>query len=366
MDIREVRALIRRASAGLGGSTSLDGPLDDAEQAVHAAEMAGDAILLLDALEVRAQALTGLGDASAEDWRGVEHAARVCEAWPRAANALRMQVMRLLDDHAALAEAPAIRLTDVASREGSTVDLAWAEAARAEIAFVEGRWDEAATFAMRAISAAGRVHDSTAMLRAWHVLTPIASARDDETRLSLAVYAYSSVPRDHIDITGASPYRALLDTAAAIRFAQGGAERNRGEMPRLDIPMLLRAMSGAAAMPHWLAAVETVIERLIIQGDLGAAERALEQMAGSHKSGNASGLGAAVESLLRARLLCAEGAMKRGIAAHAWTALEGFSKASAPWWISKAIRIIGRAGEATPSLRAEALRIERALRLVKH
>ncbi|MHB8512010.1 MAG: hypothetical protein ACYDCC_07480 [Actinomycetota bacterium] len=352
VDVRHVRDLIKRASDGLSGEASLDGPLAEAEEAVEAAEAAGDALLLLDALEVRAQALTGLGEAEPEDWLAVERAARVCDAWPRASNALRMQIMHLLDDHGSAAEGTAARLAELAAVHGSPADLAWAEAARAEISFVAGRWDEANAFAMRAIAAANRSGDQTPILRAWNVITPIAAARADQNKMALAAYAYRALATDEAPNT----YRRLLDAAISIRF-------NNGATSALDDDELLGAMSGAAAMPHWLAAIETVIERWISHGDLGVAERALERLASSHRSGSASGLGACIEALLRARLLNAEGALKRGVAAQAWTALEGFSRIGAPWWIAKSIRVIGRAGEATPALRSEALRIERALGL---
>ncbi|HEX9697471.1 MAG TPA: hypothetical protein VGB64_14290 [Actinomycetota bacterium] len=346
-DAVRARSLIDSAAAGLSEASSLEDVLSAAGEAVVYATSSGDARLVLDALELRAQTLTALGDATAEDWQAVERAARDLEDWPRVAQALRMQVMRLLDDHAPDAAAPAARLGEMAAAQAMPPDLAWAEAVRAEIAMVTGRWDVAHATAMRAVTTAGRASDPSTVLRAWHVVIPIAVARRDEVRLSLAFYAYER-RRD-----GGSPYARLLDAAAAAQFA---AFRLTSPVP-VRFEDLPGAFDGGAAMPHWLAAVESIVSGWIAAGDFAAAERALESMSG----GRASGLGAGVEALLRARLLVAEGAPQQGVAAQAWHALEVFSRIGAPWWIAKAIEALGR--DATPTLRTQARQIEIVLRI---
>lgn len=346
-DVVLARTLIDDAAAGLAGGSSLHDVLAAAGEAVRVAVATGNPSLTLDALMVRAQVLTALGEATAEDWQGVERSARDVEDWPKAALALRMQVMRLLDDHAPDAAAPAARLGEIAAAQAMPADLGWAEVVRAEIAMVAGRWDDAHTIAMRAVTTASRAKDTSTVLRAWHVVIPIAAARNDDIRLSLAFYAYGRRR------PGASAYAQLLDAAAAIRFAAAGLAQPVAVPPA----ELLGAFDGAAAMPHWLGAVETIVGEWIAAGDFAAAGHALEKMSGSR----ASGLGAGVEALLRARLLAAEGAPGAGIAAHAWHAIDVFSKVGAPWWIAKAIRALG--SDAPQTLKTQAKRIEQALRI---
>lgn len=346
-DVVLARTLIDQAAAGLAGGSSLHDVLADAGEAVRVAVATGNPALTLDALLIRAQALTALGEATPEDWQGVERAARELDDWPKAALALRMQVMRLLDDHAPDAAAPAARLGAVAAANAMPADLGWAEAVRAEIAMVAGRWDDAHTIAMRAVTTASRAKDISTVLRAWHVVIPMAAERADDVRLSLAFYAYGRRP------PGASAYARLLDAAAAVRFAAAGL----AQPVAVPTAELLGAFDGAAAMPHWLAAVETIVDQWITAGDFAAAGHALEKMGGSR----ASGLGAGVEALLRARLLTAEGAPEAGVAAQAWHALDVFSKVGAPWWIAKAIRALD--GAAPQTLRTQAKRIEQALRI---
>lgn len=258
-----------------------------------------------------------------------------------------MQVMRLLDDHAPDAAAPAARLGDVAAAQAMPRDIAWAEAVRAEIAMVAGRWDVAHAIAMRAVTDANRADDPSTVLRAWHVVIPIAAARRDEVRLSLAFYAYE---RRRL---GSSPYARLLDAAATAQFAAFGLTQP-APVRFDDLP---GAFDGAAAMPHWLAAVETIVGGWIDAGDFAAAERALQKMSG----GRPTGLGAGVEALLRARLLAAEGSPPQGVTAQAWHALEVFSRIGAPWWIAKAIAALG--GDATATLKKQARQIEVVLRI---
>lgn len=346
----DARELISRATASLGGPASLDAALADAEAAVGIAADSGDERLALDALECRAQILTGMGEASAEDWLAVEHSARACGDWPRAAGALRMQAMRLLDDHAPDALAPCNRLFTLGSEQSMLEQQAWADSVRAEIMFLTGDWDGATTAAMRAV---GRSEDAGATLRGWHVVIPIAAARRDTIRLGLAYYPYTL----RSEMAGASPYRRLLDAAALTVFARA----ELCKQPSVAPSELLPAARGAAAMPHWLAALEVVVEAWIAAGEFVAAERALELMTASQSSGNASGLGAGVGALLRARLHHAEGAPPAGVAAHAWRALELFSGIGAPWWSAKAIAMLAEAGEAPPALRTEARRINAAL-----
>ncbi|HVL91078.1 MAG TPA: hypothetical protein VM841_12670 [Actinomycetota bacterium] len=346
-DAVRARTLIDKASTGLTAAASLEDVLAEAGEALVYATASGDSRLVLDALLLRAQALTAIGDATAEDWLAVERAARDLEDWLRVAFALRMQVMGLLDDHAPDAAAPAARLGDVAAAQAMPRDIAWAEAVRAEIAMVAGRWDVAHTTAMRAVTNANRAEDPTTMLRAWHVVIPIAAARRDEVRLSLAFYAY-----ERRRLT-ASPYARLLDAAATAQFAAFGLT----SAPPLRFEDLPGAFDGAAAMPHWLAAVETIVGGWIEAGEFAAAERALEKMGG----GRPTGLGAGVEALLRARLHAAEGSPPQGVAAQAWHALEVFSRIGAPWWIAKAIGALGR--NATPTLKKQAKQIELVLRV---
>lgn len=363
IDAQAVRALIDRAGAMLGGPASLDGALGDVEEALTAASDLGDEDLVLDALECRARVLTGMGEAVADDWLAVEHAAIAGQAWPRAAVAMRMQAMALIDDDAPSAEAPSTRLAQLATDHGLTTDLAWAESLRAEIRFVLGQWDEATTVAMRAVAAGGRTEDSGATLRAWHVVVPIASERGDVTRLGLAFYPYSL----RRQIAPDSHYRRLLDAAAMIRFSAAGL----CPPPDLTPAELLPSVSGSAVMPHWLAAVEVVVDAWISAGEFAAAEHAVEAMGASAAGGSASRLGAGAEALLRARLLHAEGSPEGGVASHAWRALELFTAAKAPWWISKAIHMLVDANEAPDSdaddgagdLAAQAKHIEAALGL---
>ena len=87
-------------------------------------------------------------------------------------------------------------------------------------------------------------------------------------------------------------------------------------------------------------------------GELEGAGRAFEQMAAGAGQGSAT-LGRAMCALFAAKLLAARG---EDPAEEAARALAGFSESRAPWWMAKALRLLG-----TPAALAEAAELERAL-----
>ncbi len=172
-------------------------------------------------------------------------------------------------------------------------------------------------------------------------LSPLAHAQRDVALLS-RLQSWFGPRKERLP---RSPFGLMMFDAFELRMADVGLP----VQVQLDVEARVHAFAIPLRQPAWFAGAETLFDAFLDRHEHDAAARALELLAGRNREWS-SAMSLGVESLLRTRLLAARG---KAHADEAGRALELFRAVPAPWWETKALRLLGR-GE-------EAERIERRL-----
>jgi hypothetical protein len=337
-DVETGWLLLRRAIALHNGRGEVEGPLEDGRRALAIARAAGDGRLELEALQL----LSGLGPADLDAVAELERLALRRRAWSAAAEAQLVQALVRTPDHAGEARAHAARLLELCEAHGLREDLVWAHYVHVEIGLVAGDWDEAVASAREALEIGIAGGFDRAVVRTWSAVLPIASVRADEELLR----------EGHEWLTGRfrepespSPYALIMTAARKLETARAGL----GEPHVPDVEERLDSFALRYASPSWLAGLETVFAAWLEAGELEGAARAVERMRPFEEDERSAALGRGTVRLLRAQLAAAQGG---DAAPDAERALADFRVSRAPWWIAKALRLLGsdEAGEIERSL----------------
>ena len=291
-------------------------------------------------------ALAGMSGAGLDEWRELERLARESGAWAAAADALFTQVLVLVPDHVDDARRHAERAVELCESRGLREALAWSHYASVEVGLVSGEWDDAIAAARRALDLGVRNGYDRAVVRTWSAVLPLASARNDQLLLD----------EGHVWLTerfrepeSPSPYALVMGAARQLELVNRGLR----EPFVPDVEERLASFELRYSSPSWLAGLETVFDCWLEAGELQGAGRALDRMKAPAGRDGGTTLGRATCALFAAKLLAAR---REDPAEQAARALAGFRESRAPWWISKALKLLE-----TPDALAEAAEIEGAL-----
>jgi tetratricopeptide (TPR) repeat protein len=350
-DVSRARLLITRAAGALGARDAFDRAWTDAAQALGLARDAGDETLELDASRLAVQVKLERGEEDNAALANVEELATRAGHWETVVFAMRGRASMDLDDRPEVALPLYERAAEVANAHGLTESGGWSDYIRAEAYFCLGRWDEAVEAGLRAIELGDTHEFHRLVIRSWFVLLPLARARKQDDLIRQAhPYFVARLGREPD-----SQYARVVATAAHLHFAAVGLEPHF--VP--DVEERLASFDLDHAGPSWLASVETLVDVWLESGDSESVALVLDRMRARLDSDRSTALARATEALLRARLLLARG--ENGEAAGAAErALEELGD-HAPWLRAKAIRVLERAGTASPDLLEEARAIETRL-----
>lgn len=242
---------------------------------------------------------------------------------------------------------------EIATSHGLDEALGWASYARSEISLGRGLWDLAVDAGLRAIELGERHGYDRIVVRTWHVLGPIAAAREDRAMLRRAAAWYGPAEAFLPD----SPYGRLQSAGMHGLFGRLGIEP-----PRDPDPALLRpSFDQDVGLTSGLEALDEVLRRWIGDGRLDVVDEAVRHLRVAVARATTP-LGRAGLALFEGRLALAQ-ADAAGAALSARAALAAASEVDARWWRARALRLLDRAGAATPAERAEAAAIEHDLGL---
>jgi class 3 adenylate cyclase len=353
-DEATARLLLMRGRAAMDAWDAHDRAGLDFGRALELARRLRDPDLELTSLELTTYLRAERGEPV--DWGELERAARTARRWPAVVDAIRSAALERADDLPDAVPTLAAEAAALADAHGLVESVAWCDYALAEAGLSAGRWDDALASGLRAIAVAEERGFSRVIVRTWFVLLPIVHARgsDDLARRARPCFPPfgSAGPSD-------STYARMMVTAVQLRLAAFGLEPSF--TPELD--WILPSFDLDHGGPSWLAGVETVVESWLGVGAHESAEIALDRMRARIGSEPSRRLGPAVESLLRARLRCAQGRHTdaAGEARHALDLLGD----GAPWWRAKAIRVLQDAGAADERLLVLAASLESALGIAR-
>ncbi len=178
-----------------------------------------------------------------------------------------------------------------------------------------------------------------AVVRTWSAVLPIAAARQTSgcsTRAGLARERFR-------EPESPSPYALVMGAARRLELVNRGL----GEPFVPDVEERLPSFGLRYSTPSWLAGLETVLDSWLAAGELEGAGRALDRRAGRAPARDAR----PIRVLVAARRNCWRRAATIG--RRSARALAGFRESRAPWWIAKALRVLGE--------KKDAEEIERAL-----
>ncbi|MGZ4418258.1 MAG: ATP-binding protein, partial [Gaiellaceae bacterium] len=345
-DAAVARLLLLRSVSAMNARDDFDGAEIDAKRALAIARTADEPTLELEALDLTTSISSERGDDVGDAWSTIEDLARQAGRWEMVGNAIRVRGFEYLDDEPDRTLPLIDAATEVAVAQGLLEGRGWADYLRAEALLSAGRWDEALEAGLTAIELGETYDYHRVVVRSWFVLLPIASAQERGDLIQQAFPRFESRRGREPD----SYYARIVSTAVHLHFAAAGlippfvpevAER----LPSFDLDH-----SG----PSWLAGVETVVGAWLHAGDHDGTQQALDRMSARLEVGRATGLARGVEALLRARLLLGRDEAENA-AAQANGAL---AVIRAPWWRSKAIRVLEQAGAAEPAQLKEARSIE--------
>jgi tetratricopeptide (TPR) repeat protein len=345
-DAAVARLLLLRSVSVMNARDDFDSAEIDATRALAIARAAEEPTLELDALDLTTSISAERGDDVGDAWSTIENLAREAGRWEMVAGAIRVRGFEYLDDEPDRALPLVDAATEVAVAQGLLEGRGWADYLRAEAHLSAGRWDEAIEAGLSAIELGETYDYHRVVVRSWFVLLPIASAQGREDLIRQALPRFESRRGREPD----SHYARIVATAVHLHFAAAGlippfvpevAER----LPSFDLDQ---------AGPSWLAGVETVVGTWLQVGDYDGTQQALDRMRARLEVGTSTGLARGVEALLRARLLLGRDEAENA-AAQANNAL---AVIRAPWWRSKALRVLEQAGAAEPVQLEEARSIE--------
>jgi class 3 adenylate cyclase/tetratricopeptide (TPR) repeat protein len=345
-DAAVVRLLLLRSVSALNARDDFDGAEIDATRALALARVTGEPTLELEALDLTTSISAERGDDVGDAWSTIENLARQAGRWDMVGGAIRTRGFQYLDDEPERTLPLVDAATEVAVAQGLLEGRGWSDYLRAEALLSAGRWDEALEAGLTAI-ALGETYDyHRVVVRSWFVLLPIASAQGRGDLIQQAFPRFESRRGREPD----SYYARIVTTAVQLHFAAVGL------VPPFvpDLEERLPSFDLDHAGPSWLAGVETVVGAWLHAGEYDGTQQALDRMRARLEVGRPTGLSRGVEGLLRARLLLGRDEAENA-AAQASNAL---GVIRAPWWRSKAIRVLEQAGGASADLLEEARTIE--------
>ena len=323
----ELLVLRARATYALTNDWRLAVP--DIERATDIARRRSNRDLELRALEWLAafhtpepEALLGV------DLEAVAELAAERGEWSAAAAAWEAAAMScVVDGRAADAAVPAARARRIAETHGVIETIAWIDYVACEAGLVTGDWHAAVVSGAAAEDLARANAYTRALIRTIAALSTLAAARGDVVILQRHAEWYeprrNALPR--------SPFGLMMFTALERRFARVGLIEPRepiGTIASWDVRL---------RHPSWYACIEELFDTWLEAGRRDDARRGLERYdaaLGRWSSPMARG----VAALLHAKLDENETLAER--------ALAEFRAADAPWWESKALRLLGRTAEA--------------------
>lgn len=332
--------------------------LGDIERALDIARLTEDRQLELEILHWRAMARGEVGLVEKADWEAVGELALLLNDWSRAVKALRFSAAWVLDDHADEVWPIADQAQEICRRRGLEEDLAWIDYLRSEAGFVSGDWDAALGAGRRAIEVGERNAYHRAVVRAWHVVLPIAELRGERELITHAHRWFEARRHSFPD----SPYARLMQWVFETRFIRAGLS----PMTLPDPDRLLPSFESEPGGPSLLSAIEDVVEAWLAAGELDAVRGALERTDRALAAApDASSLARGCATYLRTRLTVAQGSGGGDVERLARLALESFRHGSAPWWIAKSLRVLEAAGLASDDESAELRDIRQRLGLAR-
>jgi class 3 adenylate cyclase/tetratricopeptide (TPR) repeat protein len=343
--------LLLRAVQTIHTTDSIDQPVEDLRRVHAIARAVGDRGLQLDASEWLTIVRMERGDDVRAEWERVYELSAREGRWKKAVDALRMQAVGLLDDHAAETWDLLDQAAELAEAHGLSERIAWLDYERAEAGLVSGQWDRALEAGLRAVDLGERNAYHRPVVRTWFTLLPIARARG-MTELVERMFRWF---QEHQPPATAS-WQLMMVAGAHLHFADAGL------MPPFvpDPGPRLPSFADSQGRPSWFSIAFRVALSWLEDGQLEAVRSALDATGASPALPS---MGRGVERLLRARLLAVEG--EPGAAAAAREALDAFRSSRAPWWMASAIRLLEESGDASPEELAEAAGIRRHLRLAE-
>ena len=317
------------------------------EEVLVIARRDGDPILELEAL----WSLTAFSDDTAAVAEArLAHLAELAAAqgqWQYVAYARRAQGMSAAfagGDPWPLIDASA----DVAAAHGLREHLAWAEYFRAETGLMLGEWDIADAAARRAIGLAETYAYHRVGVRTWFALAPIAAARDDRPTLEHAASYFTAHAADFPD----SPYGRLMHRGIdELVMRAGTLARTEVSFDRLAVSFDQDVDGPTSSEAVWL-----VTSGWLQAGRYEDVRSAIERIRAGFATLPTSDLIRGVVELLEAHLrLCDRSGDAVEPARSGLTLVRGMR---ATWWVRRALRLLERAGGATPDELAEAEAIE--------
>lgn len=326
---------------------------------LEAALATGDPMLAFDARRIRLGFATNLGLGAADEWVALAHEARDLGRWSEAVSGLSL-ASAIVGEHDQEAARPLLNEAEaLAEARGLTEQLAWIGLARAANALEHGGWDAGVAAARAGLELSVRLRYDRAAVRTWFALTPMADARGDRATLERAAAWFV----EHAASFPHSPYGVVQHAGVDLRLADAGL----GALPALDDETLLAGLALEDDSPEWLAAVERIIEAALVVDGPDAARAMAERLPVVGPDGSRS-LVHASRALVGSHVAESEAQVGRfapsfggTAAALARDALRHAREARAPWWISRAIRRLGKLGAASPAELDEASAIEREL-----
>ena len=316
-----LQALHAWAVAALGRK---DGVLAELDAAWDAAQSSGDPDLEVDVLVHRTPALGELGEGSDEEWALLDDRARAAGRWEQAAIAGRMRAMQTLDVDLGKGLIGFDAAIELAAAHGLTEQLGWGNSTRCEALWVMGDWDAAIEAGLRAVELAERYSYQRLGFRTWIVLLPIAAARRDAALAARHDRWWESA-KDHFP-PSPSPYGRMLRGAIDVWIA-----RATGQTPPSPSTDLVDAVVDIIN-PHFLSAIETVIETWRAAGVTEAASAAVAAFVQNADASDAT-------TLMRVSAALQRGMM--GERDQSAIAAEAAADFGAPWWEFRARLLLG-------------------------
>ena len=160
---------------------------------------------------------------------------------------------------------------EVASSHGLEEALGWASYARSEVSLGRGLWDLAVDAGLQAIDLGERHGYDRIVVRTWHVLGPIAAAREDLELLRRCAAWYGPAQAFLPD----SPYGLLHAAGMHELFGRLGIEPRRDPDPALLMP----SFDQDVGLLSGLEAVDGVLRRWIADGRLDTVDEAVRRIA---------------------------------------------------------------------------------------
>ncbi len=301
-----------------------DGVEAEANAAWDAAQLSGDPALEVDVLLHRASALDEVGVGSDEHWTLLHERALASGRWEQAVIAGRIRAVRAadVDPRAALVDLAAT--SELAAAHGQTEQLGWGHYSRCEALWVIGDWDAAIEAGLAAVALAERYAYQRLGFRTWVVLLPMAAARRDPGLVEHFQRWWKETER-HFPSTP-SPYGRMLEGAIGVWVAQATGQPE--PMPAEDLTDAAVPMSN----PHFLAAIETVVDAWVRAGRRDLAASVASQSSANSDDPDGTVLMRVSPDLIRGLL---------GEAERAALAAKEAAAFGAPWWELRARRILG-------------------------